>query len=266
MRLFALILCWACSYASLMLTPKFGPSLFAPKFGATQQQAYSFSPASLEVQDLLQACKAVQSQKARRRVEECILRLQEKAAKKQNGKLRQKVKLGAAYRTIWSTVTADTLVGQTLRQAPNRILGGDSWQLISKDGRKAENIVYWALFGLPISVRMAGLADLEPLQASNGYDLVIKGLEFRFGERGYLPEVYAQRVPARDQARRYRVFYLDEGKELDNGRGTLEILYFDGQLRISRDSVQNNTYVHLLEPLGGSSLYPDVVRKASVIP
>jgi len=259
MRLFSLILCWACSYASLMLTPKFGASLFAPKFGATQQQAYS-----VEVQDLLQACKAVQSQQARRRVEDCILRLQEKAAKKQNGKLRQKVKLGAAYRTIWSTVTADTLVGQALRQAPNRILGGDSWQLISKDGRKAENIVYWTLFGLPISVRMAGLADLEPLQASNGYDLVIKGLEFRFGERGYLPEVYTQRDSARDQAHSsssLRVFYLEDGKELDNGRGTLEILYFDGQLRISRDSVQRNTYVHLLEPLGGggSSLYPDVV-------
>ena len=253
-----------------MLTPKLGPSMFAPKFGASVPVAQA-SPASFEVQDLLQACKAVQSQKARRRVEECILRLQEKATKKENGKLRQKVKLGAAYRTIWSTVTASTLFGQALRQAPNRILGGDSWQLISKDGRKAENIVYWTLFGLPISVRMAGLADLKPLQASNGYELVIKGLEFRFGEKGYLPEVYAQRdceSLARDQARSssstLRVFYLEDGKELDNGRGTLEILYFDGQLRISRDSVQNNTYVHLLEPLG-SSLFPDVVSPPTAV-
>lgn len=234
--------------------------LLAPKFGVSVAQAYSD-----DVQDLLLACKAVQSQKARRRVEDCILRLQEKASKKQNVKLRQKIKLGAAYRTIWSTVTASTLIGAALRQAPNRILCGDSWQLISKDGKRAENIVYWSLFGLPISVRMAGLADLEPLQASNGYDLVIKGLEFRFGKKGYLPEVYvpADESSPRDQAdSSLRVFHLEDGKELDNGRGTLEILYFDGRVRISRDCVQNNTYVHILEPLG-SSLYPDVVTTAT---
>jgi hypothetical protein len=248
----ALFLWWVCTTASLMLTPKLSASMLAPKFGVSVAQAYS-----PDVQELLVACKAVQSQKARRRVEECILRLQEKASKKQNVKLRQSLKLGAAYRTIWSTVTASTLIGAALRQAPNQILCGDAWQVISNDGKRAENIVYWSLFGLPMSARMAGLADLEPLQASNGYDLVIKGLEFRFGEKGYLPEVY---VPADESSSRssLRVFYLEDGKELDNGRGTLEILYFDGQLRISRDSVQNNTYVHLLEPLG-SSLFPDVV-------
>ena len=218
---------------------------------------------SIDVQELLTACKVVQSPSARRRVEDCILRLQEKASK--NANLRQRIKLGAAYRTIWSTVTASTLPGQVLRQAPNKILGGDSWQIISKDGRRAENIVYWKTIG-DFSLRMAGLADLKPLPpASNGYELIIKGLEFRWGAKGYLPEVYPPPPSTRAQtpAGSARLFYLDDGKELDNGRGTLDILYFDGQLRISRDSVAANTYVHLLEPLGNSPFfaqqYPDLV-------
>ena len=217
------------------------------------------APPSAEVQQLLQACQEVQSPAARRKVEDCILRLQEKAS--QNANLRQKIKLGASYRTIWSTVTASTLPGQVLRQAPNKILGGDSWQLVSKDGRKAENIVYWTI-GNWLSVRMAGLADLKPLPpASNGYELIIKGLEFRWGDKGYLPEVYPPSSSVQTP-RNARLFYLEDGKELDNGRGTLSVLYFDGQLRISRDSVADNTYVHLLEPIGSSpfaQLYPDVV-------
>lgn len=220
-------------------------------------------PVSSDVQALLQACQAVQSPASRRIVEEFILRLYEKTAQKQNENLRQKVKPGA-YRTIWSSVTSDTIPGLLLRQAPNSVLGGDSWQLISKDGRKAENIVYWSL-GKWLSVRMVGLANLQPLVGSNGYELVIKGLEFRWGPRGYLPEVYSepsQGASGGAKINSARVLYLEDGKELSNGRGTLDVLYFDGLLRISRDSIQKNTYVHILEPLSKSpfsQLYPQVV-------
>lgn len=233
-----------------------------PSFRSSSARTRQLSP---DVQALISACQVPQSGAARKAVEACIERLEAQAQQSQNTRLRQKVKLGAAYRTIWSTVTADTLPGQVLRQLPDCILGGKSWQCISPDGKTAENIVYWRMGSL-LSLRMAGLAALSPLSGgvanTNGYDLTIKGLEFRWGPAGFLPEAYPLREQESASNAVLQVFSLPDGKVLENGRGTLDILYNDGNLRISRDTVQSNTYVHLLEPLEDSTFataYPEVL-------
>jgi hypothetical protein len=57
------------------------------------------------------------------------------------------------------------------------------------EGRKAENIVYWENLG----IRMIGKANIQPFQnkynsIEKGYDLIIKGLEFRYS-RSNIPEI-----------------------------------------------------------------------------
>lgn len=246
---------------SLLASCANGLTVLSYKSGRVIRSAQQLSPG---VEQLLNACRVPQSPAARKAVEACISRLEGQAEQKGNAQLRQKVKLGAAYRTIWSTVTSDTIPGIVLRQLPDCILGGRSWQCISSDGKAAENIVYWR-FGSLLSLRMAGLAALAPLSGEsagrNGYDLIIKGLEFRWGPGGWLPEAYPQRIPVATN-KVLKVFNLAEGQELENGKGTLEVVYNDGSLRISRDNVQKNTYVHLLEPLENSQFaiaYPEVL-------
>lgn len=50
--------------------------------------------------------------------------------------------------------------------------------------------------------------------------------------------------------RKFRPFYLKEGEILSNGVGTLEVLYNDGFVRVTTDTKQKNTYVHVIEPFG----------------
>lgn len=214
------------------------PTLSRPKIAST-------TTAASDREALLNAVNQVQSRQNQKKVEDLITKLADKANKDKK-KLKQNVKAGTAYRTIWSTVTAGTIIGQVLRQKPAAVLGGDSWQIISKDGEKAENIVYWPFFG-DKGIRMIGLADLRPLpQGQIGYTLIIKGLEFRVGMKNNIPEVDGTDAGS-DKS--FTLFVLEDGKELENGKGTLEVLYFDGVVRISRDTVQMNTYIHIREPI-----------------
>jgi hypothetical protein len=214
-------------------------------------------PRASTVQDLVTAVAQVQSPQSKRVVEKLIDELAAQATQNPRA-LKQAPRVGAAYRTVWSTVTACTLPGQLKRETPAAVLGGDSWQVISADGKKAINMVYWPLLG-KVGLRMIGFADLAPLPGKGqvGYALAIKGLEFRWGPRGLVPEVDdlcskggKADLGSRGDDQVWRLFLLKDGQTLDNGVGTLEILYNDGLVRVSRDNVQKNTYVHVREPLG----------------
>ena len=131
---------------------------------------------SAEVQRLVEVLNSPQSLKSRKQVESLISVLSEKANKNPT-MYRKQIKQGNAYRTLWSTVTSSSLVGQLLRQKPSVVLNGPSWQTISSDGKTSENIVQWRVGDF--SIRMVGLASLTPLKSEIGYGLVIRGLEFR---------------------------------------------------------------------------------------
>jgi hypothetical protein len=126
-----------------------------------------------DMKDLFNAVNRIQSKKSEIAVENIVTRIADKA--KTNVNLRQKVKAGAAYRTVWSSVTASSPIGEILKQRPCSVLGGDSWQIVSEDTSKVENLVYWPI-GPDISLRMAGLADIFPISSINGYELIIRGL------------------------------------------------------------------------------------------
>jgi hypothetical protein len=239
---YVLVLSCCCSSSSAFAARSWSPS--SPFTVATT------TTAAADREALLDAVSQVQSRQNQQKVE-CLIALLADRANLDKKRLKQPIKLGTAYRTVWSTVTASTPIGQILRQKPAAVLGGDSWQVISKDGKKAENIVYWPLLG-DKGIRMIGLADLRPLpQGANGYTLIIKGLMFRLGRRDNIPEVDG--TDASDDTS-FTLIKLEDGKELENGKGTLEVLYFDGVVRISRDNVQKNTYIHILEPISNKQM------------
>lgn len=191
---------------------------------------------------LLGAASKTQSITNRIHVERLINELTETAL--QNKATMCKPIQPGSYRTVWSTVTADNFFGFLLNNKPSNVLGGPSWQIVSDDMKKGTNIVYWKDF----DIRMAGLSRLSPLKkGGGGYGLTISGLEFRWGAGG-CPE---KEGSSSNVGKSWKLFELPEDATLQNGVGTLELLYNDGVVRITRDDVQDNTYIHIKEPLGG---------------
>lgn len=131
-----------------------------------------------------------------------------------NNKKYTKPIANGSYRTVWTSVTASSFLGTLFKQFPDRIVGGASWQCI--DGNNASNLVYWPSLGL----RMVGLAMIKPFSSTlvEGYELIIKGLEFRWGVgKGIVPE---SRYPIEEKYLdiidkcKFNLFTLPEGKEL----------------------------------------------------
>ncbi|KAJ1419348.1 hypothetical protein B484DRAFT_453436 [Ochromonadaceae sp. CCMP2298] len=193
------------------------------------------------VVDLLTACSRAQSPANRRLAVESIEKLSELQK-------REPISAGS-WRTLWSTVTSDNLIGSALRQKPSVILGGLSWQVISKEKDKSENVVFWPSLGL----RMAGLADLRPLAAAGkeGYKLRISGLEFRWGTKRAdpIPEKMGLLRDDQSNGKAWTVLMLAPNVTLSNGVGALEVIYNDGVVRCVRDTIQDNIYVHIKEPV-----------------
>ncbi len=154
-------------------------------------------------------------------------------------------------------MTSDTLIGKMLGQRPSTVLGGKSWQTISDSGKQTENVVYWDVPFSDLGLRMVGIADLEPLASSEkkGYNLFIRGLEFRVGRKNVIPEREGQvgRKPT-DTAVLRPLFIADDDKTFSNGAGTLEVIYNDGIIRVTEDTMQKNFYVHAVEPYGDAIL------------
>jgi hypothetical protein len=141
------------------------------------------------VKALLEAVDKPQSAKARALVEKHINALSKIAS--ENPRVLRMPVAGGVWRTLWSSVTSDSFVGTVLKLPPSNILGGQAWQIISNDLKEAENVVYWKRLG---NTRMIGLASTRPTTLSKdqpGYDLIVKGLEFRWGPQtlGNPPEV-----------------------------------------------------------------------------
>lgn len=135
---------------------------------------------------LLETVRLPQSKKNRVAVEALISELKQLASLNPRDCL--KPLAGGSFRTVWTSVSADSLLGMLLKQSPANIAGGDSWQVMDKGLTIAENIVYWK----PLNVRMVGRAAIKPFSSGNskgmaGYDLTIKGLQFRYGVMG-VPE------------------------------------------------------------------------------
>ena len=197
---------------------------------------------------LLRSIGMVQSRESRKTVEALVSELALTASKHPNVFLKD-IKVGRAYRTVWSTVTSDTLAGFLLKQKPSNILGGDSWQVIDQSGMKGENIVYWRIGNL--GIRMVGLSDLKPLGSKKGYELIIRGLSFRWklmNKDEIIPESNGlMGADAEMQSGHVRLFYLQDHQLLSSGQGTLEVLYNDGDMRITCDSQRSNVYVHIAE-------------------
>lgn len=199
-------------------------------------------------ESLLRSIGMVQSRDSRKTVEALVTELSLTASKHPNIFLKD-IKVGRAYRTVWSTVTSDTLAGFLLKQNPSRILGGDSWQVIDKSGSKGENIVYWRIGNL--GIRMVGLSDLKPLGSKKGYELIIRGLSFRWklmDKNEIVPERNGlMGDDAELESGHVQLFYLQDHQLLSSGQGTLEVLYNDGDMRITCDSQRSNVYVHIAE-------------------
>lgn len=241
-------ICHAWSFLFLLVVTQ-DVAAFEKFLGAVQQKIRAaIAPSKKQkpneaVLPMLEAASRSQSITNRIEVERLIDELTELSSRNKDA-LRKPIQAGS-YRTAWSTVTADNFVGFLLNNPPSNILGGPSWQIFSNDRKHATNIVYWK----GIDIRMAGLARLSPLKgggdASDGYDLQISGLEFRWGAGG-CPEKYGS---FSDTGKSWTLLELPEDETLGNGVGTLGILYNDGVVRITRDDVQDNTYVHIREPL-----------------
>eukprot|EP00596_Hydrurales_sp_CCMP1899_P005812 CAMPEP_0119042750 /NCGR_PEP_ID=MMETSP1177-20130426/16127_1 /TAXON_ID=2985 /ORGANISM="Ochromonas sp, Strain CCMP1899" /LENGTH=223 /DNA_ID=CAMNT_0007009743 /DNA_START=137 /DNA_END=808 /DNA_ORIENTATION=+ len=200
------------------------------------------------VKSILDNIRLPQSTVNRMKVEQNIEDI-EKFLGNNNKNMRKPIADGS-YRTLWTSVTADNLLGKLLKQSPSCVAGGPSWQIVN--GNSAENIVYWE----GLSLRMAGLAAIKQSIEGQYYDLIIKGLEFRWGSK-YSPE---SRYPVMEPKTNFwTLFTLPDGKELSNGVGKLDILYNDGSLRITRDKAQGLTYIHMREPLSKemSAFYMD---------
>lgn len=150
-----------------------------------------------------------------------------------------------SWRTIWTTVTSNSIVGRLLGAPASNILGGRSWQVLSKDLDCSENIVLWPSTG----IRMAGQARIAPSSSPPGYALTINGLEFRWGADG-CPEATGLIGDAAVQdGKRFTALKLDDKTVLRNGVGSLDLLYNDGFIRVTRDENTAITYVHIKEPV-----------------
>jgi hypothetical protein len=208
-------------------------------------QSYALRTISDVKRDVLKSIKLQQNKVNRKTVETLITELGELSKKSPKEYL--KPVMPGSYRTLWTTVSADNLLGQLLQQTPDSIANGMSWQIINKDLTIAENIVYWDV----INIRMVGKASISAFtdtrKGVTGYDLSIKGLEFRYGEE--IPESNFNTYNPDKITKRLKVLELKSDQVLSNGVGKLEFIYNDGLLRISRDEKQNLTYIHVKEPL-----------------
>ncbi|KAL7560563.1 hypothetical protein ACA910_001430 [Epithemia clementina (nom. ined.)] len=257
---------------------------------------------------LLESAAQPQSLKNRRTVEGWIGHVVQQAMDNPSRMQQQQGWIApGSYRMVWSTVTANSLLGTWFHQRPCNVLGGPSWQVVSPD--RSENVVYWKGWDL----RMVGLARWYDLPASSpsldenddndnsqsrpttNYGVEICGLEFRWGGAGGCPEQYPpqptvvpppttnlegtpntrstktqppqppqqqqqqqQKATSSQNRKSWQVLALDENTTLGNGVGELQVLYNDGVVRITRDVLRNNTYIHVREPLPPElqSLFP----------
>ena len=227
---------------------------------------------------LLLAAAQPQSTSNRQVVETWIDQVTRKAcdcdATKNEKGLRRPLTPGTCSRLVWSTVTSNSLLGTMFQKRPSNVLGGPSWQVLSCDMTRVENIVYWTHWN---HLCMVGLARLLPLSldggSSQGYGVEICGLEFRWGAGGHCPEQQQQQSLPKQQQQQHKpsllqqhtnndddnhdtkrhghtswqVFALDESQTLGNGVGELQVLYNDGVVRITRDVMLQNTYIHVQE-------------------
>jgi len=234
-------------------------------FFATRTSTARTSTARTTTDALLSAVTKPQSQRNREVVEAEIEKLAALARTKPQ--LRKQISPGS-WRTLWTTVTADSIIGQLLSQSPSQVLSGQSWQTFNKDFTKAENIVSWRLPN-GMDLRMCGAADIKRDKLNEGYELSIRGLEFRWGEQDgtsgstakakeSATKMFSLPLEARgvlgDEAAgkskgKFTVIRLADDFELRNGIGTLSLLYCDGIVRITRDEKQELTYVHIKEEL-----------------
>lgn len=200
-------------------------------------------------------------------VESCIADLSQ-IASLQPDLYKKKIAPNSAWKTIWTSVTADNVFGILTRSSSSSILGGKSWQVFDSKFQKAENIVLWDLpYGYKL--RMCGLAGTVPFAdkaKGMGYDLEIRGLEFRWNridetnilnkKRRLLSEKNDEYVPpevkgylgdaaATQSDGVLTIVKLKDDYSLRNGIGTLKVLFNDGALRITRDEEQKLTYVHV---------------------
>lgn len=184
---------------------------------------------------LLTAITRPQNINSRRAVEQAIDQIAI-IAKSNKANLLKPLSSGV-YWTRWTSTSADSLLG--MGTSPSLILGGKSFQTIGKERKRAENVVYWKAGSL--GVRMVGIASIStPLPSQ--YTLTIKGLQFRYGASS--PTCPEQLGLAGDDGKVWTPLLLPEGQELQNGKGTLEILYNDGNLRVTKDENTGIMYVH----------------------
>lgn len=184
--------------------------VFGTDYGRKVSSSALFYQPHSAVQSLISLSVRPQSKENRKLVESQIHVVSELA----NHKTAQykKSSIAGAWRTVWTTVTSDNVIGNILRNKPSNILGGESWQVVDSDERRAENIVFWEAFDL----RMAGLAAIQTFSDTNGtkgYILSINGLQFRWGQRGVLEKAGI----ASDEPRgsnQFLLFKLEEGKSL----------------------------------------------------
>mmetsp|Transcript_31219 Transcript_31219/g.42947 ORF Transcript_31219/g.42947 Transcript_31219/m.42947 type:complete len:112 (-) Transcript_31219:93-428(-) len=110
---------------------------------------------------------------------------------------------------------------------------------------------------------MIGSADIRI--RVNAYSIYITGLAFRWFNASSnavrIPEANGLIGPSAVQpeqgGREYTLLRLPEDKSLRNGVGELQVLYNDGEVRITKDLKQQLSYIHVREEIM-SSLLPGI--------
>lgn len=201
-----------------------------------------------ELDNLIALVNSKQSYENKVKVEKEIKRLSSLADS--NPTLLKKSIEPKSWRTIWTSVTANTLIGSSIGNKPSNVLGGLSWQVFSKNMNSVENIVYWKA----LQLRMVGIADIELIDNNKGYNLYIKGLEFRWGlnnNNNNIPEsigiIGNEAVQKDKNGNNLVLIKLNDNKTLRNGVGKLDLLYNNGFLRITCDQSKQLAYIHLAE-------------------
>ena len=86
---------------------------------------------------------------------------------------------------------------------------GSSWQVVFPGLQLSENVVYWK----HLDIRMVGRAEVSAFNERRvnrpGYDLTIKGLEFRCGGKG-VPEADFERYLSLPEIKRIKVIDLGD--------------------------------------------------------